>query len=108
MHATAVAKPFHRDGWVYEEKYVRLAGGGLQGRPGRAACEPAGQGSRAAAVAALPARTLILDGEIAVFDTALVSRFEWLRERPKNETATAPMLIAFDCLYARRNDLRGS
>lgn len=36
----------------------------------------------AAAVGALPARTLILDGEIAVFDTALVSRSGWLRERP--------------------------
>jgi bifunctional non-homologous end joining protein LigD len=60
----------------------------------------------AAAVGALPARTLILDGEIAVFDSALVSRFEWLRGRPKDETATPPMLMAFDCLYARRKDLR--
>jgi len=60
----------------------------------------------AAAVATLPARTLILDGEITVFDTALLSRFEWLRERPKDETATPPMLIAFDCLYARRTDFR--
>src|SRR5262249_46285445 len=60
----------------------------------------------AAAVAALPARTLILDGEIAVFDAALLSRYEWLRERPQDETATSPMLMAFDCLYARRKDLR--
>jgi ATP-dependent DNA ligase len=35
-----------------------------------------------------------------------VSRFEWLRGRPKNETATPPTLIAFDCLYARGKDLR--
>jgi ATP-dependent DNA ligase len=59
-----------------------------------------------AAVGSLPARILILDGEIAAFDTALVSRFEWLRGRPKDETATPPMLMAFDCLYARRKDLR--
>jgi ATP-dependent DNA ligase len=59
-----------------------------------------------AAVGALPARTLILDGEIAVFDSALVSRFEWLRGRPKDQAATPPMLMAFDCLYARRKDLR--
>ncbi|MGH2404848.1 MAG: hypothetical protein ACRDGN_10335, partial [bacterium] len=50
--------------------------------------------------------TLILDGEIAVFDSQLISRFEWLRGRPKDETATPPPLIAFDCLYARGKDLR--
>lgn len=33
-----------------------------------------------AAVAMLPGRTLVLDGEIAVFDRQLRSRFEWLRE----------------------------
>jgi hypothetical protein len=38
----------------------------------------------ATAVAALPARTLILDGEIAVFDTKQAPRFAWLRERPKD------------------------
>jgi ATP-dependent DNA ligase len=59
-----------------------------------------------AAVAALPARTLILDGEICRFNDQLVSRFEWLHGRPNNETATPPMLMAFDCLYARRKDLR--
>jgi bifunctional non-homologous end joining protein LigD len=46
------------------------------------------------------------DGEIAVFDQQLVSRFEWLRGRPKDETATPPLLMAFDCLYARGKDLR--
>jgi bifunctional non-homologous end joining protein LigD len=54
----------------------------------------------------LPARTLILDGEVAIFDAALISRFEWLRGRPKAETATPPMLMAFDCRYARGKDLR--
>jgi bifunctional non-homologous end joining protein LigD len=60
----------------------------------------------AAAVGALPARTLILDGEVAVFDTALISRFEWLRGRPTEETATPALFMAFDCLYARGKDLR--
>jgi ATP-dependent DNA ligase len=36
------------------------------------------------ATAVAAARTLILDGEIAVFDTKQVSRFEWLRGRPKD------------------------
>jgi ATP-dependent DNA ligase len=49
-------------------------------------------------VGTLPARTLILDGEICRFDDRLVSRFEWLHDRPNSETATTPMLMAFDCL----------
>ena len=47
----------------------------------------------------------MLDGEIAVFDKALVSRFEWLRGRPKDDAATPPIFIA-DCLFARGKDLR--
>jgi len=112
MQPTLVSKPFHRPGWVYEEKYdgwrvvayknaerVRLVS-----RNGRDLTPRFRE--LAAAVGVLPARSLILDGEIAVFDTALISRFEWLRGQPKDETATPPMLIAFDCLYARRKDLR--
>jgi bifunctional non-homologous end joining protein LigD len=38
----------------------------------------------AAAVAALEPSTLLLDGEIAVFDTQLVSHFEWIHGRPKD------------------------
>jgi bifunctional non-homologous end joining protein LigD len=69
-----IARPFHRDGWVYEEKYdgwrmvvykdrgvVRLVsrnGRDLRRRfPGLVN-----------AVGALPASTLILDGEVAVFE----------------------------------------
>src|SRR5262249_54051288 len=112
MHPTLIAKPFHHEGWVYEEKYdgwrvvaykeaqaVRLI------RRNSKDLAPRFR-ALAAAVARLAARTLILDGEIAVFDAALLSRYEWLRERPQDETATSPMLMAFDCLYARRKDLR--
>jgi len=60
----------------------------------------------ATAVAALEPPTLLLDGEIAVFDRLLPSRFEWLRARPKDEAATPPTLVAFDCLYAPGKDLR--
>jgi len=48
----------------------------------------------AAAVGALGVPTLLLDGEIAVFDRQLLSRFEWLRGRPADETATPPTLAA--------------
>lgn len=53
-----------------------------------------------AAVAALKPATFLVGGKIAVFDLHLLSRFEWLRGRPKDEPATPPTLIAFDCLYA--------
>jgi bifunctional non-homologous end joining protein LigD len=56
-----------------------------------------------AAVASLPGRTLVLDGEVAVFDQHLRSRFEWLREVDSEAVATPPLLMAFDLLC--RNDL---
>lgn len=112
MAATQVARPFHRPGWVYEEKvdgwrvlaYKDTAGVRLMSRNARDLTRRFPE--LAAAVTALEPPTLILDGEIAVFDHQLLSRFEWLRGRPKDETATPPILIAFDCLYARGKDLR--
>lgn len=44
----------------------------------------------AAAVAALPRRTLVLDGEVAIFDSQLRSRFDRFRERDPDAVATAP------------------
>jgi bifunctional non-homologous end joining protein LigD len=112
MAATQVARPFDRHGWVYEEKvdgwrvlaYKDAAGVRLMSRNGRDLTRRFAE--LAAAVAELEPPTLILDGEIAVFDSRLLSRFEWIRARPKDETATPPTLIAFDCLYARGKDLR--
>ena len=49
---------------------------------------------------------MILDGEVCIFDQQLVSQFEWLRERPKEETATPSILMAFDCLLVAGGDLR--
>jgi bifunctional non-homologous end joining protein LigD len=48
----------------------------------------------------------MLDGEVAVSDKGLISRFEWLRERPKDELATLPVYIAFDILELAGRDLR--
>ena len=45
-------------------------------------------------------RTLVLDGEVAIYDPQLVSRFEWLRHDAPPELATPPLLMVFDCLYA--------
>jgi ATP-dependent DNA ligase len=78
---TLVREPFHRDGWVYEEKvdgWRILAYKDGARPPG----QPHGRDTRrfadlAAAVAKLSARTLVLDGEVAIFDEQLRSRFEW-------------------------------
>ena len=112
MAATQVARAFHRPGWIYEEKvdggrvlaYKDAAGVRLVSRNARDLTRRFPE--LVAAVAALELPTLLLDGEIAVFDNRLVSRFEWLPGRPKDEAATPPTLIAFDCLYARGKDLR--
>jgi bifunctional non-homologous end joining protein LigD len=112
MAATQIARPFHRPGWVYEEKvdgwrvlaYKDAAGVRLVSRNAKDLTRRFPE--LAAAVAALKPPTLILDGEIAVFDSQLLSHFEWIRARPKDEPATPPTLIAFDCPYARGKDLR--
>jgi bifunctional non-homologous end joining protein LigD len=51
----------------------------------------------AEAVVRLPFDTLVLDGEVAIFDRQLRSRFDWLRATP-DELATPPICIAFDAL----------
>src|SRR5439155_16375760 len=91
---TRVREPFHRDGWVYEEKVdgwriLADKDGGrvrLVSRSGRdhtrRFCD------LAAAIAKLSARTLVLDGEVAIFDEQLRSRFEWLREPDPDGVAT--------------------
>jgi bifunctional non-homologous end joining protein LigD len=112
MAATQVGQPFHRPGWVYEEKvdgwrvlaYKDAAGVRLVSRKERDLTRRFPE--LAAAVAALKPPTLLLDGEIAVFDSQLLSHFEWIRARPKDVPATPPTLIAFDCLYARGKDLQ--
>src|SRR6266849_10731128 len=112
-HPTLVARPFHREGWIYEEKYDgwRLV-----------ACKHDGQvwllsrhhrdhtrrfPALAAALAALAPPTLILDGEVVVFDAQLISRFEWLRHRDPEAVATPPIYMVFDMLRTGPHDLRG-
>ncbi len=112
MAPTLIAQPFHQPGWIYEEKYdgwrmlayKKGRGVRLMSRAGRDLTRRFPE--LATAVAALRASTLLLDGEVAVFDPSLISRFEWLRRRPKSETATPAIYMVFDCLYARAKDLR--
>jgi bifunctional non-homologous end joining protein LigD len=106
MLATLVPEPFHYPGWVYEEKYdgYRI----LAYKEGdRVTLLSRNDKDRtesfrevADAVAALPARALLLDGEAVAFDKNLVSRFQLLQQGK-------PTLYAvFDCLYLNGRDLR--
>jgi bifunctional non-homologous end joining protein LigD len=113
MAPTFVRKPFHRDGWVYKEKvdgwrmlaYKDGARVRLVSRNGRdhTRCFA----GIAAAVAKLTARALVLDGEVAVYDRQLRSRFEWLREPDPDAVATPPMFMVFDLLHRNGHDLTG-
>jgi hypothetical protein len=57
----------------------------------------------AEAIAALAEKTLVLDGEIAIFDQQLRSRSDWLRST-LDKLATPPVYIAFDMLYRAGKD----
>jgi DNA ligase D-like protein (predicted ligase) len=109
MLATLVDAPVDRPGLIAEEKYdgirliaykdgraVRLV---TRNDIDRAADFPA----VVAALARLPAPTLILDGEVVIFDAAHVSRFGLLQRR---DGGGEPVFVAFDCLHARGDDLR--
>jgi bifunctional non-homologous end joining protein LigD len=110
MLATLVDRPFHQPGWVYEEKYdgIRL----LARKDGRSVTllsrnlrdRTADFPDIAAALAALPAPTLVLDGEAVVFEGSRVSHFQLLQRRGEGDAA--PVYVVFDCLYARGADLR--
>ena len=108
MLATLVGEPFHAPGWVYEEKYdgiriiaakdgarVRLVTRNLIDRT-------ADFPEVAAAIAKLPAPTLLLDGEVVVFDPKGVSRFQLFGADARRR----PVYVVFDILFARGRDLR--
>jgi bifunctional non-homologous end joining protein LigD len=88
MHATQVATPFHRPGWVYEEKVDGYRIAALKTREAVNLISRNGIhhtkrfSELVKALDGLPADAFILDGEVAVYDRALISRFEWLRGRP--------------------------
>jgi hypothetical protein len=108
----ALAKPFHRDGWVYEEKYDGWRMVAYKDGPDvrlvsrRAVDHTKRFPDLAVAIARLPARTLVLDGEVCAFDEALVSHMHLLTDSLTDAVVTPPTFIAFDCLYSRGRDLR--
>jgi bifunctional non-homologous end joining protein LigD len=109
MLATLVAAPFHRPGWIWEEKYdgIRLIAV-MDGRRVRLFTRNDKDRSDdfpeiVAGLAALPTPTLVLDGEVVVFDVDGISRFQLLQRRAAG--ASPPIYMVFDCLHARGRDL---
>lgn len=107
MLATLVDKSFDRPGWVYEEKYdgIRLLaykeGERVQlisrNNIDRSASFP----EVAGAIATLRPASLLLDGEVVVFDRKKVSQFQLLQQGGGNRR-----FAVFDCLYVDGQDLR--
>ncbi|HEV8474507.1 MAG TPA: non-homologous end-joining DNA ligase [Methylomirabilota bacterium] len=108
MLATLVDAPFHAPGWVYEEKYdgIRI----IASKDGTRVClftrnlidRTSDFPQIAAAIARLPAPTLLLDGEVVVFDAQGISRFQLFGA----DAHRKPVYVVFDCLFARGRDLR--
>jgi bifunctional non-homologous end joining protein LigD len=107
MLATLAREPFDRPGWVYEEKYDGYRIVAYKDGPRVALMSRNGiERTRAFAdvakgVAELPARTTVLDGEVAAFDRHGVSRFQLLQQG-----AGARSYVVFDCLFKDGRDLR--
>jgi len=107
MLATLVDSPFQLPGWIFEEKYdgIRILAYkqgsqvSLVTRNGIVRTERYPQ--VAAAVSQLKPTTLLLDGEVVVFDKHNVSHFQLLQQ------GKGPVkYAAFDCLYLNGKDLR--
>src|SRR5215831_15316113 len=105
MAPTLISEPFHRDGWVYEEKvdgwrmpaYKDGERVHFVSRNGRDHTRRFAD--LAAAVGKLSARTLVLDGEVAIYDQQLRSRFDWWREPDPDAVSSPPLFMTFDLLY---------
>jgi bifunctional non-homologous end joining protein LigD len=112
MHPTLVAKPFHHEGWVYEEKVdgwrmLAQKDGPRVRLISRHGTEHTHRFPKIVrALLALSSPAFVLDGEVAAFEAQLVSRFEWLRRRPHGQVATLPVFMVFDCLRLGGDDLR--
>jgi ATP-dependent DNA ligase len=46
----------------------------------------------------------VLDGEIAIYDQQLRTRFDWLSESDPDAVVTPSLLMAFDILYCDGRD----
>ena len=90
------ASPFHRPGWIYEEKYdgwrcLAHKRGGQVRLLSRNGIDYTGRfRALATAIASLPASALLLDGEVTAFDEHLLSRRAYLSPDPAVSFAKTP------------------
>jgi bifunctional non-homologous end joining protein LigD len=107
MLATLAREPFHRKGWVYEEKYdgyriiAYKEGRRVQMYSRNDIDRAARYPEIASAIRSMHPATLVLDGEVVVFDRSNVSRFQLLQRG-----ATSSVFVVFDCLFVNGKDLR--
>jgi bifunctional non-homologous end joining protein LigD len=107
MLATLVDEPFHRPGWVYEEKYdgyrilAYKEGGATRLFSRNDIDRTATFAEIAEAIGRLRDRTLLLDGEAVAFDKHRVSRFQLIQRGSARH-----VFAVFDCLYRNGRDLR--
>ena len=112
MQPTLVRDPFHRPGWMYERKedgwrMLAFKDGSHVRLVSRQGVDHTARFSAiASAVGKLPTRTLILDGELCVFDSQLVSQFHLIGDERPKELTTPPVFISFDLLQLGTRDLR--
>ena len=108
MLATLMREPFHKPGWVYEEKYdgYRILAYKEGSRVQLYSRNSIDRTDRffdvATAMSTLRSSTLLLDGEVSVFDREGVSRFQLLQNLSPGKSVFA----VFDCLYKDGQDLR--
>jgi bifunctional non-homologous end joining protein LigD len=104
MQPELASEPFHRPGWVYEEKYdgwrmIAYKDGSRVRLVSRSDVDHTARfPGIAAAVAELLAPQLILDGEVCVFDDQLVSQFHLVGWGSADEATiqTPPVYMVFD------------
>jgi bifunctional non-homologous end joining protein LigD len=107
MLATLVKEPFDRPRWIYEEKYdgVRILaykeGADVTLLSRNAIDRTERYNDVAKTIAKLKPVTLMLDGEVVVFDKRGVSRFQLLQQGQGS-----PKYAVFDCLYLNGKDMR--
>ncbi len=103
MLATLSHEVVARPGWVFEEKYDGIRalayrrGDGVHLVSRNELDLTAGFPHVAAAIAGLPGGDLILDGELVIFDSRGVSRFQLLQRRGA-DVKPRPVYAAFDIL----------
>ena len=107
-----LTKPFHRPGWVYEEKVdgwrmVAYKSSGAVRLVSRNGIDHTARfRDIAAMIMKLAAPSLVLDGEVAVYDEKLVSRFDLLRDPDDTIVTTPPLFMVFDIMHARCRNFR--